>query len=73
MNNLVPVFTPAQDAAFRHQDDPIATCRYVYEMGLSKQRYSYATAVGLFQSIISFVLVMAANWGSGKITGSALF
>ena len=46
---------------------------YVYEMGLSKQRYSYATAVGLFQSIISFVLVMAANWGSGKITGSALF
>ena len=28
MNNLVPVFTPAQDASFRHQDAPIATCRY---------------------------------------------
>lgn len=46
---------------------------FVYQTGLSKQRYSYAAAVGLFQSVISFALVMLANMGSRKVTGSSLF
>jgi putative aldouronate transport system permease protein len=46
---------------------------FIYQTGLSKQRYSYAAAVGLFQSVISLILVILANAGSKKISGSSLF
>ncbi len=46
---------------------------FIYQTGLSKQRYSYAAAAGLFQSVISFVLVVMANAGSKKISGASLF
>ncbi|MDO5022971.1 MAG: ABC transporter permease subunit, partial [Eubacteriales bacterium] len=46
---------------------------YVYEMGLTQQRFSYATAIGLFQSVISLILVFLSNLISGKLTGSSLF
>ena len=34
---------------------------YVYRKGLLEQNYSFSTAVGLFNSIISFILLIAAN------------
>jgi putative aldouronate transport system permease protein len=34
---------------------------YVYRQGLGQRDFSYATAVGLFKSIISFVMVLGAN------------
>ena len=34
---------------------------YVYRSGLKEFRFGYATAVGLFRSVIAFVLVMTAN------------
>jgi len=34
---------------------------YVFKMGMSLQRYSYATAVGLSRSIVSFILLFGAN------------
>ena len=34
---------------------------YVFRMGMSLGRYSYATAVGLAKSIVSFVLLFGAN------------
>ena len=34
---------------------------YVYKVGISLSRYSYATAVGLARSIVSFVLLFIAN------------
>lgn len=46
---------------------------YAYQTGLLNQRYSYATAVGLFQSVVSVILVAAANWASRRITGSSIF
>ena len=39
--------------------DVIAT--YVYRMGLQQNRYNIATAVGLFQSLVGVVLVLAAD------------
>ncbi|MBA8795648.1 ABC-type polysaccharide transport system permease subunit [Friedmanniella endophytica] len=36
-------------------------------------QYSYATAIGLFKSIISFVLLMTVNFLSKKITKNSLF
>ncbi len=34
---------------------------YVYRKGLVSQNFSFATAVGLFKSLISFVMVLGAN------------
>lgn len=46
---------------------------YTYEMGLTKFRFSYATAIGLFQSLISLALVLISNWASDRLTGSSFF
>lgn len=46
---------------------------YVMRIGLSNARYSYATAVGMFQSVISVTLVFVSNFISKKISGNGLF
>lgn len=46
---------------------------FVYRSGLSQGRYSFATAAGLIQSVISFVLVMSANSISRRLSGASLF
>ena len=46
---------------------------YTYQMGLTKFRFSYATAIGLFQSAISLCLVLGSNYASKKLTGSSFF
>ena len=40
---------------------------YTYRVGLQQGDYSYATAIGLFRSVISLVLVLATNGMSRKI------
>lgn len=39
---------------------------YVYRMGLGNQDYSFTTAVGLFESVISFTLIIVGNYLSRK-------
>lgn len=34
---------------------------YIYRKGLAEMRYSFATAVGLFQNVLAFLLVMVTN------------
>ncbi|MEA4890676.1 MAG: ABC transporter permease subunit [Clostridiaceae bacterium] len=34
---------------------------YVYKRGISQFQYSYATAVGLFNSVVNFILIVFAN------------
>ncbi len=46
---------------------------YSYRYGLAKGMYSYGTAVGLFKSVVSFILVMSANRITAKLNDSALF
>ncbi|MBD3921628.1 sugar ABC transporter permease [Paenibacillus sp. PR3] len=46
---------------------------YSYKTGLVSGRFSYATAIGLFQSVVAFVLMYAANYSSRKITKESLF
>lgn len=46
--------------------DVIST--YVYRRGLKDAAYSFATAVGLFQSAIGFILIVIANKISRKLT-----
>lgn len=51
--------------------DVIST--YVYRMGLEGAQYDYAAAVGLFNAIISVLLVVLANRVSKKFSGTSLW
>lgn len=46
---------------------------YVYRMGLGEMQYSYATAVGIFNSVVGFFLVICGNYASKKITGKSIW
>lgn len=48
---------------------------YVYKVGMASSlpRYSYSTAIGLFQSAVGFVLIIIFNNISKKLTNSSLF
>lgn len=46
---------------------------HVLRMGIQLGNYSYATAVGLFRSIISVVLLSVTNTACRKTTGSSLW
>lgn len=46
---------------------------YVYRMGLGSSRYSYSSAVGLFQSVINLILLMSVNGISKKFGETSLF
>lgn len=51
--------------------DVIST--YVYRMGLVSMRYSYASAIGLFNSVINFAILILANYLSKKVTEVGLW
>lgn len=51
--------------------DVIST--YVYRIGLTNFQYSFATAVGFFNSIINFVLLILANTVSRKVNETSLW
>lgn len=46
---------------------------YVYRKGLQDFDYSYASAVGLFNSVVSFLLLFSANAVSKRLTETSLF
>lgn len=51
--------------------DVIST--HVYRMGLMQMSYSYSSAVGVFNSVINFVILILANCLSKKVAGSGLW
>lgn len=46
---------------------------YSYRMGLLNRSWSFSSAVGLFNSVISFILVIATNSISRKLTETSLW
>jgi putative aldouronate transport system permease protein len=46
---------------------------YVYRKGILEFDYSFSTAVGLFNSVINFIVLLAANYLSKKASGSSLW
>jgi putative aldouronate transport system permease protein len=46
---------------------------YTYRVGLIDMRYSFSTAVGLFTNIISFALILAANWIAKRLNEYGLW
>ncbi|MFB6726307.1 ABC transporter permease [Kribbella sp. NPDC056345] len=53
------------------ESEIIAT--YVYKTGLLNADFSLATAVGLFNSVINLVLLLAVNWVAKRVTGNGLW
>ena len=46
---------------------------YIYKMGLQQQRFSYSTAIGLFNNVVNFIILITVNRVSKKISGMGLF
>lgn len=46
---------------------------YVYRMGIGKMEYSFTTAVGLFESLVGFVLVLGGNALSRKLLDKGMW
>ncbi len=49
---------------------------YVYKQGLSaggKTDFSYATAIGFFNSLVNLILVVIVNWIAGKVSDTSLW
>lgn len=40
---------------------------YTYRVGIQQGNFSYGTAIGLFNGVVSFILIIMANWGARKI------
>ena len=46
---------------------------YVYQTAMRGMRYSYASAIGLFKSVIAFILLFIANQVTKKLNDTSLF
>jgi putative aldouronate transport system permease protein len=46
---------------------------YVFKIGLIDSNYSFSVAVGLFNSMVGFVLILAVNFIARKVSDSSLF
>jgi putative aldouronate transport system permease protein len=48
---------------------------YVYRVGLASTvpQFSYATAIGLFKSVIALILLILANWLARRVAKTSLF
>ncbi len=51
--------------------DVIST--YVYRVGIVSGSFSYAAAIGLFESVIGLTLVLGTNWVSKRTVGASLW
>ena len=55
----------------RSSADVIST--YVYKVGLQQSQYSFSTAIGLFNSVINFILLISVNAIVRKLDQTSLF
>ena len=46
---------------------------YIYRQGIQSTQYSLTTAMGIFQSVISTVLLLSANFISNRLTGEGIW
>ncbi len=46
---------------------------YIYSMGIGDSKWSFATAVGLFNSVINFTLLVIVNTVTRRINGNSLW
>jgi putative aldouronate transport system permease protein len=59
------------NGAVSHVADVFDT--YVFRVGIQQGQFSYSAAVGLFKSIVGFVLVLIANWMAKRFGDDGVF
>ena len=45
----------------------------MYKVGIQSAQYSYSTAIGLFNNVINFVLLVTVNRVAKRLSGSSLW
>lgn len=65
------VFWMLQNSLNLERSEVLST--FIYKVGLTQRRYSYTTAVGLFQSFVGVMLLLPANFLAKKLTGRGLY
>ncbi len=60
-----------QNQVIQEQTNTITT--FTYYRGIVERQYSFATAVGLFSGLISFILLYIANYAGKKTSGTSIF
>lgn len=60
-----------QNAVNMSSSEIIST--YVYKVGLVSANFSFSTAIGLFNSIVNFILLIVVNYIAGKIGDTSLW
>lgn len=71
LGNNFEQFYSMQNTVNLKRSEVLAT--FVYKKGLSMRRYSYATAVGLFESVVGVILLSVSNLISKRLSGRGLF
>lgn len=56
-----------------NRDTSYVLNHYALDLGMTLMRFSFSTAVNLFQSFVSLLLLVTANTVIGKLTDSSLF
>ena len=46
---------------------------YIYRVGIQNAQFSYTTAVGVFKSVVSLILVLSSNWLAKKMGDEGVF
>jgi putative aldouronate transport system permease protein len=46
---------------------------YVYRIGLGKLDFSMSTALGLFESVVAFILIFSSNMASRRFLGKGIW
>ncbi|MCI1981740.1 MAG: ABC transporter permease subunit [Oscillospiraceae bacterium] len=69
LNIFQPVFVLQNDLVL-NVSEVIET--YIYRVGLLQSDYGYSTAVGLFKSVISMILILVTNNACKKIKGEGI-
>ena len=71
LDNSFEQFYSLQTAVNLEKSEVLST--YLYKTGLQERRYSYSTAMSLFNSLIAVVLLVTGNTLSKKLTDRGLF
>jgi putative aldouronate transport system permease protein len=56
-----------------NQDYSDVLSTYSFRYGLQNSMFSYASAVGLFNSVVAFILIVIVNFASKKLNNQSLF
>ena len=71
LSNSFEQFYMMQNATNLSRSEVLAT--YIFKTGIIQRRYSYTAALGFFESITGFILLVGANYVAKKISGRGIY